>query len=37
MEKKTCPKCGFTAHPLCSDDGIHWRYQCERCGTIFIS
>ena len=37
MEKKTCPKCGFVAHPLCSIDGGHWRYQCERCGTIFIS
>ena len=37
MENKTCPKCGFVAHPLCSIDGGHWRYQCERCGTIFIS
>lgn len=37
MEKKTCPKCGFMAYPLCSIDGGHWKYQCERCGTIFIS
>ena len=37
MEKKTCPKCGFMAHPLCSIDDGHWKYQCERCGMIFIS
>lgn len=37
MEKKTCPVCGFTARPLCSDDGIHWRYCCERCKTIFVA
>ena len=35
--EKTCPKCGFMAHPLCSIDGGHWKYQCERCGMIFIS
>ena len=36
MEKKTCPYCGFVAHPLCSNDGIRWKYKCERCGAIFI-
>lgn len=34
MEKVTCPACGFTAHPVCSD-GVTVTYCCERCGAIF--
>ncbi len=30
-----CPYCGFIAHPLCSEDGVHWKYVCERCKAIF--
>ncbi len=37
MEKKTCPRCGYLAHPLCSYDGVQWKYSCEKCGTIFIA
>jgi len=36
MENKTCPKCGFTAHPLCSYGSGSWKYVCERCKYIFI-
>ena len=30
-----CPRCGFPANPLCSNDGENWKYVCPRCGTIF--
>lgn len=36
MENKTCPICGFIAHPLCSIDGQYWKYTCERCGRVFL-
>lgn len=35
MENKTCPKCGFVAHPASSNDGKTWTYVCERCGCVF--
>ena len=37
MGTVTCPNCGFTAHKVCSDDGKHWKYVCERCKAIFYS
>lgn len=37
MSKVTCPYCGFPAHQLCSDDGCHWKYICERCNAIFYA
>ena len=36
MEKVRCPYCGFIAHRVCSNDGVHWRYICERCHRIFV-
>lgn len=30
-----CPYCGFTARPLCSNDGVTWKYVCNRCKSIF--
>lgn len=36
MEKKTCPYCGFAGHALSSEDGVIWKYICERCKKIFI-
>ena len=37
MSTVTCPRCGFTAHKVCSDDGKHWKYVCERCKAVFHS
>lgn len=37
MSTATCPHCGFTAHKVCSDDGKHWKYVCERCKAVFYS
>ncbi len=36
MEKVRCPYCGFIARKVGSDDGVHWRYICERCQRIFM-
>lgn len=33
---KTCPYCGFTARPLCSNDGRIWKYVCNRCKKVFV-
>lgn len=35
MNKETCPRCGFLAHRICSNDGKHWKYVCERCEFVF--
>lgn len=37
MEKVRCPYCGFIARKVGSDDGVHWRYICERCQRIFMA
>lgn len=36
MDNKTCPLCGYTARALCSQDGMYWKYICERCKHTFI-
>ena len=34
---KTCPYCGFTARPLCSNDGRIWKYICNRRKKVFVA
>lgn len=29
-----CPRCGFTARPLCND-GKNYKWVCNKCGTVF--